>query len=175
MLTATTFCLLFCVHIRTNKVQGCSRSRSDNIQSLKSVYVVRFSSVSYCWILVPVAGCGLQLVKWLHRAQSLPSLDIFKVRFVFVCCELKTGYSPTTEMAMRKFASVLQILQTKSPYQHLTRGYYLYSPEPIHPLPDRKPDWKTADEAVQVVQSGETFVFHWYCRSEWILLSIWRR
>lgn len=59
-------------------------------------------------------------------------------------------------MALRKFGAVVQILETKSPFRGFKRGYYLYSPEPIHPLPDRTPDLKTADEAVQVVQSGES-------------------
>ena len=34
------------------------------------------------------------------------------------------------------------------------RTFYLYSPEPFHPLYDRVPEYKTAEEAVQVIQSG---------------------
>ncbi|XP_060583073.1 4-hydroxybutyrate coenzyme A transferase-like [Ruditapes philippinarum] len=63
-------------------------------------------------------------------------------------------------MALGKFGKVLQILERQSPHRHFRRGYYLYSPEPIHPLPDRKPDWKTADEALQVVQSGQRIFVH---------------
>ena len=59
-------------------------------------------------------------------------------------------------MALRKLNAVAQILESKCPFRSFRRGYYLYSPEPIHPLPDRTPDLKTADEAVQVIQSGET-------------------
>jgi hypothetical protein len=68
------------------------------------------------------------------------------------------------EMALGKFGKVLQILERQSPHRHFRRDYYLYSPEPIHPLPDRKPDWKTADEALQVVQSGETFLLFFSSR-----------
>ena len=37
---------------------------------------------------------------------------------------------------------------------HFRRTYYLYSPEPFHPLADRWPQKKSAEEAVQVIQSG---------------------
>ena len=37
------------------------------------------------------------------------------------------------------------------------RTFYLYSPEPFHPLYDRVPEYKTAEEAVQVIQSGRHF------------------
>ncbi|XP_052081748.1 4-hydroxybutyrate coenzyme A transferase-like [Mytilus californianus] len=40
------------------------------------------------------------------------------------------------------------------------RSYYLYSPEPFHPLPDRLPLKKTAEEAVQVIQSGFRVFVH---------------
>ena len=35
------------------------------------------------------------------------------------------------------------------------RSFYLYSPEPFHPIPDKDPEWKTAEEAVKVITSGE--------------------
>ncbi|XP_045162494.2 4-hydroxybutyrate coenzyme A transferase-like isoform X1 [Mercenaria mercenaria] len=63
-------------------------------------------------------------------------------------------------MALRKLGRALQILETHSILRHLRRGYYLYTPEPIHPLPDKTPDWKTADEALQVVQSGQRIFVH---------------
>ncbi|CAC5403148.1 unnamed protein product [Mytilus coruscus] len=34
------------------------------------------------------------------------------------------------------------------------RSFYLYAPEPFHPLADTYPQKKTAEEAVQVIQSG---------------------
>ncbi|KAL5014333.1 hypothetical protein ScPMuIL_008603 [Solemya velum] len=40
------------------------------------------------------------------------------------------------------------------------RTFYLYSPEPFHPLVDRVPEWKTAEEAVQVIQSGQRIFVH---------------
>ena len=41
------------------------------------------------------------------------------------------------------------------PYTELQRRpYYLYSPEPFHPIPDKQPQCMTADEAVTVVTSG---------------------
>lgn len=38
------------------------------------------------------------------------------------------------------------------------RSFYLYSPEPFHPLSDRVPEYKSAEEAVQVIQSGEPLI-----------------
>lgn len=38
---------------------------------------------------------------------------------------------------------------------YFKRSFYLYSPEPFHPLSDRVPEYKSAEEAVQVIQSGE--------------------
>jgi len=35
------------------------------------------------------------------------------------------------------------------------RNFYLYSPEPFHPIPDKDPEWKTAEEAVKVITSGK--------------------
>lgn len=40
------------------------------------------------------------------------------------------------------------------------RSYYLYSPEPFHPLADRWPQKKSAEEAVQVIQSGFRVFIH---------------
>ena len=40
------------------------------------------------------------------------------------------------------------------------RGYYLYSPEPFHPLADRWCQKKSAEEAVQVIQSGNVYERH---------------
>ena len=34
------------------------------------------------------------------------------------------------------------------------RSFYLYSPEPFHPIRDKEPKWMTAEEAVQIVTSG---------------------
>ncbi|KAK3101047.1 hypothetical protein FSP39_000556 [Pinctada imbricata] len=45
--------------------------------------------------------------------------------------------------------------------QHgVRRTFYLYSPEPFHPLYDRAPIWKTAEEAVQVIQSDSRVYIH---------------
>lgn len=63
-------------------------------------------------------------------------------------------------MALRQLWRFCQLLETKSPLKSVARGYYLYSPEPIHPLPDRTPEWKTGMEAVQVVQSGQRIFIH---------------
>jgi len=35
------------------------------------------------------------------------------------------------------------------------RSFYTYSAEPFHPLPGKTPAWKSPEEAVQVIQSGE--------------------
>ena len=59
-------------------------------------------------------------------------------------------------MALRQIGRFFRLLDAKSPVRYVARGYYLYSPEPIHPMPDRSPEWKSGMEAVQVVQSGET-------------------
>lgn len=37
----------------------------------------------------------------------------------------------------------------------LKRTFYLYTPEPFHPLYERVPEYKTAEEAVQAIQSGK--------------------
>jgi len=45
-----------------------------------------------------------------------------------------------------------------SPTRLQSRPYYLYSPEPFHPIPDKQPLCMTADEAVTVVTSGNSMV-----------------
>ena len=34
------------------------------------------------------------------------------------------------------------------------RSYYMYSPEPFHPIPDKQPQFMTAAEAVSHITSG---------------------
>jgi hypothetical protein len=34
------------------------------------------------------------------------------------------------------------------------RTFYLYSPEPFHPIHGREPVWKSAEEAVEVIESS---------------------
>ncbi|WAR14420.1 CAT2-like protein [Mya arenaria] len=63
-------------------------------------------------------------------------------------------------MSLRNLSRVLQGSCRRPLWKSVERGYYLYSPEPIHPLPDRTPDWKTAEEAVQVIQSGQRVFIH---------------
>ncbi|XP_061197068.1 4-hydroxybutyrate coenzyme A transferase-like [Saccostrea echinata] len=36
----------------------------------------------------------------------------------------------------------------------VSRSFYLYSPEPLHPILDKVPKWTTAEEAVEVIESG---------------------
>ncbi|XP_067658202.1 4-hydroxybutyrate coenzyme A transferase-like [Haliotis asinina] len=45
-------------------------------------------------------------------------------------------------------------LESRCVYSSITRTYYLYSPEPFHPFPDRQPKWMNAEEAVSVIKSG---------------------
>lgn len=42
----------------------------------------------------------------------------------------------------------------------LCRLFYTYSPEPFHPLPNRVPVWRTAQEAVAVVKSHDKVFVH---------------
>ena len=35
------------------------------------------------------------------------------------------------------------------------RSYYMYSPEPFHPIPNKYPDWKSVEDALSVVTSGK--------------------
>ncbi|KAL4220925.1 hypothetical protein ACF0H5_019191 [Mactra antiquata] len=63
-------------------------------------------------------------------------------------------------MAFRSVSRIFQVIDRRSHLKYFKRGYYLYTPEPIHPLPDRTPDWKNADEAVQVIQSGQRIFIH---------------
>ena len=34
------------------------------------------------------------------------------------------------------------------------RSFYTYSSEPFHPLPGKTPAWKSPDEAMQAIESG---------------------
>ena len=34
------------------------------------------------------------------------------------------------------------------------RSYYMYSPEPFHPIPNKYPEWKSVEDALSVVTSG---------------------
>lgn len=63
-------------------------------------------------------------------------------------------------MALRMLCRNGHLRQQKDHLSKFIRGYYVYTPEPSHPLPDRDPDWKTADEAVQVIQSGQKIFIH---------------
>lgn len=36
----------------------------------------------------------------------------------------------------------------------VSRSFYIYSPEPLHALLDKEPTWKTADQAVEAIKSG---------------------
>ncbi|KAK3749477.1 hypothetical protein QZH41_013458, partial [Actinostola sp. cb2023] len=68
------------------------------------------------------------------------------------------------------FAALLQTqLQTWRPSRSfdqsifclvVERSYYEYSPEPFHPLRGRTPIWKSADEAVQIIESGMKVYVH---------------
>nr|XP_022312784.1 uncharacterized protein LOC111117846 [Crassostrea virginica] len=37
----------------------------------------------------------------------------------------------------------------------VSRSFYIYSPEPLHALLDKEPTWKTADQAVEAIKSGQ--------------------
>lgn len=43
----------------------------------------------------------------------------------------------------------------------MTRSFYIYSPEPLHALLGKQPTWKTADQAVEAIQSGKQKYVHW--------------
>lgn len=43
----------------------------------------------------------------------------------------------------------------------VTRSFYIYSPEPLHALLGKQPTWKTADQAVEAIQSGKQKYVHW--------------
>ncbi|CAD5124898.1 DgyrCDS13149 [Dimorphilus gyrociliatus] len=40
------------------------------------------------------------------------------------------------------------------------RSFYLYSPEPFHPIPGKEPKWMSAEEAVSTVTSGHKIFIH---------------
>ncbi|KAJ8319869.1 hypothetical protein KUTeg_001456 [Tegillarca granosa] len=63
-------------------------------------------------------------------------------------------------MSSFRVGKFLQQFGTRSVFKNAHRTLYLYSPEPIHPLPDRQPDWKTAEEAVKAIQSGQRVYVH---------------
>lgn len=56
---------------------------------------------------------------------------------------------------------MIQPLKTARFSKLLARSYYSYSFDPIHPLPNRKTQWLSADEAVKTVKSGKSFAFYY--------------
>ena len=63
--------------------------------------------------------------------------------------------------SLRQLRVVCQKLcrQSLSKRNKFDRSYYLYAPEPFHPLADTWPEINTAQEAVQVIQSGMLSVY----------------
>ncbi|XP_071163329.1 succinyl-CoA:acetate/propanoyl-CoA:succinate CoA transferase-like [Mytilus edulis] len=62
--------------------------------------------------------------------------------------------------SLRGIHSSLRILDKFGVGHTRVRSFYLYAPEPFHPLADTYPQNKTADEAVQVIQSGHKVFIH---------------
>ena len=64
--------------------------------------------------------------------------------------------------SLRQLRMVCQKLCRKSlsKRNEFDRSYYLYAPEPFHPLADIWPEINTAHEAVQVIQSGMLSVYY---------------
>lgn len=62
----------------------------------------------------------------------------------------------------------------------VTRSFYIYSPEPLHALLGKQPTWKTADQAVEAIQSGKQNTYTDSCpetvstRSSYFLLLLKR-
>lgn len=60
----------------------------------------------------------------------------------------------------------------------VTRSFYIYSPEPLHALLGKQPTWKTADQAVEAIQSGKQNMYTDSCpetvstRSSYFLLLL---
>lgn len=60
----------------------------------------------------------------------------------------------------------------------VTRSFYIYSPEPLHALLGKQPTWKTADQAVEAIQSGKQNTYNDSCpetmstRSSYFLLLL---
>lgn len=60
----------------------------------------------------------------------------------------------------------------------VTRSFYIYSPEPLHALLGKQPTWKTADQAVEAIQSGKQNTYTDSCpetvstRSSYFLLLL---
>ncbi|XP_050414234.2 4-hydroxybutyrate coenzyme A transferase isoform X2 [Patella vulgata] len=55
---------------------------------------------------------------------------------------------------------VPKLFKYKTEPHFLKRTFYLYTPEPFHPIPDRHPEWKRAEEAVKVIKSGDKIYIH---------------
>ena len=63
---------------------------------------------------------------------------------------------------MRSLAFGLRNLSrclTRAPkiFKSPRRSFYLYSPEPFHPIQGKEPKWTTAEEAMEIVTSGKLF------------------
>ena len=42
--------------------------------------------------------------------------------------------------------------------KNASRTFYIYSPDALTPQRDKEPDWKTAEDAVQAIESGNVRV-----------------
>jgi len=60
-------------------------------------------------------------------------------------------------MLGRKLVGFCRSFKLPLPVQS-ARNVYMYSPEPFHPIPDREPRLTTAEDAVSVVTTGNSFV-----------------
>ncbi|ESO89952.1 hypothetical protein LOTGIDRAFT_234063 [Lottia gigantea] len=63
-------------------------------------------------------------------------------------------------MASKLLSRALRFKTFGSKQSPSKRNFYLYTPEPFHPFPDRHPDWKSALEAVRAVKSGDKIFLH---------------
>lgn len=53
--------------------------------------------------------------------------------------------------ALKAFSRLLQ----RTTVKNASRSFYIYSPDALTPQRDREPSWKTAEDAVQAIESGK--------------------
>ena len=56
-------------------------------------------------------------------------------------------------MSFLKYSNILYRNITKTKINN-AKSYYMYSPEPFHPIPDKQPQFMTAQDAVSHITSG---------------------
>lgn len=61
---------------------------------------------------------------------------------------------------LNQFLGKLRYVRKNDLLYNQQRSFYLYSPEPFHPIPGKEPKWMSAEEAVSSITSGHKIFIH---------------